>query len=232
MDLAEPRRTRTPRFAEDDLLDVARDLFCSEGYQAAQIAAIAERAGTTKPTLYARLGDKEAIYLRVIEREVEVLSTWFGEVYAQAPTLSLHDFVKAAFEPIFRFAKERSSGFELLFRSESGGPGNDVFRRRKHEFLPQVGRVIQTRFEAAGAQISAASAGALAAACVGMAIDIVLYAADTNYRMDDASELLAVFAESAFRSLDVSALAQIDRRVRARAKKPAKPRRRVARLPR
>jgi AcrR family transcriptional regulator len=211
---------RTPRFAQDHLLDAARDLFHSEGYHAAQIATIAERAGTTKPTLYARVGDKEAIYLRVIEREMEVLTTGFREVYARAGKLTLHEFVEAAFEPIFRFARERPAGFELLFRSEPGGPGNDVFRRKKQEFLPLVARAIQARFQAVGAQIGSASAGALAAACVGMAIEIALHAADTNLDMDQALQLLVVFAEGAFRNLDVPAVRRIDRRARAPRKAP------------
>lgn len=209
-----PRLTRTPRFAEDDLLDTARELFCSLGYQATQIATIAERAGTTKPTLYARLGDKEAIYLRVIEREVDVLTTWFREKYARAETLTLHEFITEAFEPIFRFAQERPSGFELLFRSEPGGPGHDLIRRSKREFLPIVGRAIQSRVHASGEKLGYASASTLAAACVGMAIDIALHAVDSNYNMDDALELLSVFAESSFRNLDIAAIEKIDSRMR------------------
>jgi NifU-like protein involved in Fe-S cluster formation len=87
----------------------------------------------------------------------------------------------------------------------------------KNELLQQVGLVIQAKFRSAGQQIGPTSAGALAAACVGVAIEIALHAADAHYSMDDASELSTVFIESAFRNLDVAAIASIDDRLRPRS---------------
>jgi AcrR family transcriptional regulator len=64
------------RFEEEHLLDAARAVFHADGFASAQVADIARGAGTTKPTLYARLGNKEQIYMQVLQRDAEV--SWVG----------------------------------------------------------------------------------------------------------------------------------------------------------
>jgi AcrR family transcriptional regulator len=109
------------RFEEDHLLDAAREVFATEGYSAAEIADIARRAGTTKPTLYARLGNKEQIYLRVVQREADVFKTWIAGAYEQGTHLPLGRLAQIGMEPLFRFAAQRSEGFGLLFRGDMTG---------------------------------------------------------------------------------------------------------------
>ncbi len=101
------------RFDEDELLDAAREVFHAEGYSAAQIADIARRAGTTKPTFYARLGNKEEVYRRVIVREVDILRSWITAAYEQGSDTPLDEFARVGMEPLFRFAAERPEGLRL-----------------------------------------------------------------------------------------------------------------------
>ncbi|NED54196.1 TetR/AcrR family transcriptional regulator, partial [Micromonospora aurantiaca] len=109
------------RFDEGDLLDAARAVFHAEGYAAAQVADIARRAGTTKPTLYARLGNKEQIYLHVVQREAGLFQEWVADAYAQGGSLPLAELAEVGMEPLFRFAAERAEGFSLLFRGDKTG---------------------------------------------------------------------------------------------------------------
>jgi AcrR family transcriptional regulator len=194
------------RFSENALLDAARDVFDARGFNATQVADIARAAGTTKPTLYARLGSKEEIYLRVLEREADVLKTWLWEVYERAEALPLHTMVQAGMEPFFRFAAERRAGFDALLRSEPGGPGSTVARRTEDEIIQRLTNVIQRRSASVGQQIDPASAGALAAASVGVAIQVAQHALDRDRDLDAAAAIAVMFTENAFRALDPAAL--------------------------
>jgi len=52
-------------------LDAARDVFLEQGYEAANMSEIVRRAGGSLATLYAQFGDKEGIFLAVLERRMK-----------------------------------------------------------------------------------------------------------------------------------------------------------------
>jgi TetR/AcrR family transcriptional regulator, mexJK operon transcriptional repressor len=67
-----PRPIR-PRLDEDrlsELLDVAAEVFMSEGFSAASTNDIARRANSSKTTFYSRFPTKEQLFLAVIERRM------------------------------------------------------------------------------------------------------------------------------------------------------------------
>jgi AcrR family transcriptional regulator len=69
---AEPRRSGRPTPAEAeqidrDLRDAALTLFLERGYDGTTMDAIAQAAGTTKASLYARFDSKEAVFSAVLE---------------------------------------------------------------------------------------------------------------------------------------------------------------------
>ena len=81
-DEAQPRQTPTPRrggrpsraAAEqlgERILDVATELFLTEGYGATSIEAIARRARIAKRTFYSRFDDKAGLFGAVVHRMVE-----------------------------------------------------------------------------------------------------------------------------------------------------------------
>jgi AcrR family transcriptional regulator len=195
------------RFSEDSLLDAARDVFEKSGYHGAQVAEIALHAGTTKPTLYARLGGKREIYLRVVEREALVLKGWFYDVYERAEDLPLSEFAYAGVEPIFRFARERRPGFDMLFRNELGGTGREMSERGKDEVIEQLTGAMVRRVRRFGRELSGANAGVLAAAATGVALQVCEYAIDHDHDLEAASRTAAHFIDSAFRALDYSRFA-------------------------
>ena len=53
------------------LLDVATDVFLTEGFSAASTNEIARRAGSSKGTFYSRFPTKECLFLAVIERRMK-----------------------------------------------------------------------------------------------------------------------------------------------------------------
>jgi AcrR family transcriptional regulator len=69
-DITQPASARERAAAErrDAILTAAKSVFMEEGYELASMDRIAERAGTTKRTVYDRVGPKEAVFGAVVER--------------------------------------------------------------------------------------------------------------------------------------------------------------------
>jgi TetR/AcrR family transcriptional repressor of mexJK operon len=72
---AQPRRGGRPSQADaarlgDHILEIATELFLTEGYGSATIEAVAARAGVSKRTLYHRFEDKSALFIAVVHRIV------------------------------------------------------------------------------------------------------------------------------------------------------------------
>lgn len=70
----EAARSRMPRAErEQQMLDVAHDLFARRGYAAVAMSDVAEAVGVTKPLLYNYWGNKERLFLACMERSAEAL---------------------------------------------------------------------------------------------------------------------------------------------------------------
>src|SRR6266481_6991561 len=69
-----PRSSRLPRHERRrQLLDAALEVFVSQGYHAAAMDEIAERAGVSKPVLYQHFPGKLELYLALLDESVAEL---------------------------------------------------------------------------------------------------------------------------------------------------------------
>src|SRR5579871_6762652 len=69
-----PRSSRLPRHERRrQLLDAALEVFVSQGYHAAAMDDIAERAGVSKPVLYQHFPGKLELYLALLDRHCDKL---------------------------------------------------------------------------------------------------------------------------------------------------------------
>ena len=59
---------RPRSFDPDEALDLARDVFWRKGFQSTSLDDITAATGLAKPSLYAAFGDKNAMFLKVLER--------------------------------------------------------------------------------------------------------------------------------------------------------------------
>lgn len=66
-------RGRPRTFDIDFALDRAVEVFWKHGFQDASMQELTEAMGLSKPSLYAAFGDKEALYLKTLERYVQLL---------------------------------------------------------------------------------------------------------------------------------------------------------------
>ncbi len=65
------RRPGRPSLSNEALLDVALDLFLQQGFDRTSIEAICAAAGMAKRTVYARYGDKQALFKAALTRAIE-----------------------------------------------------------------------------------------------------------------------------------------------------------------
>ena len=69
-----PRSNRLPRHERRrQLLDAALEVFVSQGYHAAAMDEIAERAGVSKPVLYQHFPGKLELYLALLDESANEL---------------------------------------------------------------------------------------------------------------------------------------------------------------
>lgn len=80
-----PERGRPRNFDPDAALDRALEVFWRHGFQAASLAELTAATGLCKPSLYAAFGDKEALYLKALERYVTLQVEQHAAIFGTEP---------------------------------------------------------------------------------------------------------------------------------------------------
>src|SRR5437870_156944 len=70
----------TPVPRREAILQAAKDVFSEQGYELATMDDIAERAGTTKRTVYAHFENKETLFAAMVEHSAGVFMEYLGEL--------------------------------------------------------------------------------------------------------------------------------------------------------
>src|SRR5689334_19427801 len=94
------RGGRLPRSARrKQLLAAAQEVFVANGYHAAAMDDIAERAGVSKPVLYQHFPGKLELYLALLDTQAELLSRAVHEALAATEDnrLRIHGVLSAYF---------------------------------------------------------------------------------------------------------------------------------------
>lgn len=135
-----PRRLQQAEATRQAIMQAARALFATDGYQATTLQAIAHQADVSVPTLYAVFGSKAAILSALVksagaDEDIRVLSR---ETFAEADPwrqirLAAH---------LMRCIQERDADIvELLWQAGSGDPDLAAVWRQSHQ--QQLGRLGQ-----------------------------------------------------------------------------------------
>ena len=99
---------------EQLILDVAGQVFAAAGYESASMDEIADRAGVSKPMLYAYFGSKEGLYLAYIERAGGEL---VDRLVSAAPAGDRStEGLRARITEFLAFVQEHADGWKVLFR--------------------------------------------------------------------------------------------------------------------
>ena len=114
---AKPRGTRLPRLARRrQLLSAAQEVFVENGYHAAAMDEIADRAGVSKPVLYQHFPGKLELYLALLDLHVEDMVNRCREALASTQENKLR--VQATFSAFFDFVSSQGEAFRLVFESD------------------------------------------------------------------------------------------------------------------
>jgi AcrR family transcriptional regulator len=114
---ARPRGTRLPRRARrNQLLGAAQEVFVAQGYHAAAMDDIAERAGVSKPVLYQHFPGKLELYLALLDQHCEALLHAVRE--ALASTTDNKQRVEATMHAYFAYVEDEGGAFRLVFESD------------------------------------------------------------------------------------------------------------------
>ncbi|WP_214327121.1 TetR/AcrR family transcriptional regulator [Nonomuraea sediminis] len=141
---AKPRGTRLPRLARRrQLLSAAQEVFVENGYHAAAMDEIADRAGVSKPVLYQHFPGKLELYLALLDLHVDDMVNRCREALASTHENKLR--VQATFSAFFDFVSSQGEAFRLVFESDlrNVAPVRQRVERALRECAEMVSAVIQ-----------------------------------------------------------------------------------------
>ncbi|WP_432980539.1 TetR/AcrR family transcriptional regulator [Dactylosporangium sp. CA-233914] len=111
------RPVRLPRSARrKQLLAAAQQVFVAQGYHAAAMDDIAERAGVSKPVLYQHFPGKLELYLALLDTHCDAMVSRVRS--AMEATTDNKDRVRGAIQAYFDFIDHESEAFRLVFESD------------------------------------------------------------------------------------------------------------------
>jgi AcrR family transcriptional regulator len=185
-------RTRLPRVARRaQLLRAAQDVFVAQGYHAAAMDDIAERAGVSKPVLYQHFPGKLDLYLALLDQASAAL---LDEV--RAALASTHDNklrAAATIEAYFRFVDDEAGAFRLVFESDL--TNSTAVRERVERVTRECADAVSALI-AEDAGLSRDESMLLAVGLVGMAQITARYWLDTagSIPRDEAARLVGTLS--------------------------------------
>ncbi|MDT0342536.1 TetR/AcrR family transcriptional regulator [Streptomyces litchfieldiae] len=114
---ARPRGTRLPRRARrNQLLGAAQEVFVAQGYHAAAMDDIADRAGVSKPVLYQHFPGKLELYLALLDQHCEALVQAVRK--ALSATSDNKQRIAATMDAYFSYVEHEGGAFRLVFESD------------------------------------------------------------------------------------------------------------------
>ena len=116
-DAPRPRGGRMPRRERRaQLLESALEVFVAQGYHAAAMDDIAERAGVSKPVLYQHFPGKLDLYLALLDTSCDLIIDNCRA--ALASTTDNKDRVAATMQVFYSYVASEEGAFRLVFESD------------------------------------------------------------------------------------------------------------------
>jgi AcrR family transcriptional regulator len=184
------RGSRMPRSARrKQLLAAAQEVFVANGYHAAAMDDIAERAGVSKPVLYQHFPGKLDLYLALLDTQADTLAE--AVIAALAGTTDNRERIHAVLSAYFAFVDrdDHDGAFRLIFESDLV---NDPEVRQRVESVTQKTMTAVADTVAADTGLPRAEAELLATALTGAAQVVARWwlASERPVSQQDAIHLL------------------------------------------
>ena len=114
----------------EQLIEVARGLFATKGFDGTSIEEIASRAKVSKPVVYEHFGGKEGLYAVIVDRELNTISTTITRALGSSSSASVT--VERAALALLTYIEDSPDGFRIL------SSGNDRASGTYSTFLADV----------------------------------------------------------------------------------------------
>ena len=187
-----PASSRLPRPARRrQLLGAAQEVFVAQGYHAAAMDDIADRAGVSKPVLYQHFPGKLELYLALLDESADELVAIVRE--ALSSTTDNSERVPATFRAFFDYVGTSGEAFRLVFESDLSN--EPAVRARLDRTMRECAEMV-SQFIREDAGVGDAAARLLGVALVGMAQVSSRYWLSTDGAIDKdvAEDLLSRLA--------------------------------------
>ncbi|MBB3086065.1 TetR/AcrR family transcriptional regulator [Geodermatophilus sabuli] len=138
------RSSRLPRGARRlQLLQAAQEVFVAQGFHAAAMDDIADRAGVSKPVLYQHFPGKRELYLALLEQQVTALTERVRQ--AMSGTDDNRTRVDGAVGAYFDFINDEGAAFRLVFESDlrNDDEVRELADRGHHACVEAIAEVIE-----------------------------------------------------------------------------------------
>jgi AcrR family transcriptional regulator len=168
-------------------------VFVSQGYHAAAMDEIADRAGVSKPVLYQHFPSKLELYLALLGDSADEMVRLVRQ--AIASSLDNHVRVHRAVEAYFTFVADNRQAYRLIFESDLAGQPAvaSIVERASEACIAAITETITT-----DTGVDPARARLLASGLVGLSQVAARYwqAQSADIPQDDAVALLSTLAWS------------------------------------
>jgi len=187
-----PRGGRMPRNARRaQLLESALEVFVAQGYHAAAMDDIAERAGVSKPVLYQHFPGKLELYLALLDQSCDTIIDACSKALESTEDNKLR--VAATMHVFYDYVANAQGAFRLVFESDLTNEGavRERVDRVTRECAESIAKVIH---EDTG--LSDEQSRLLSVSLVGMAQVSARFWLDTGGDIEkrDAASLIASLA--------------------------------------
>lgn len=148
IDIAKKQRGRPRTFDKEKALALVLDLFRKKGFDNTSIEDIASTLGLNKPSLYAAFGNKEQMFLDVLNAYINGPTAYFYEVFLETSTKDLvQQLLLKSIEVLFYF--EKPSGCLVVMSTASQELEKIGIQQKLVSSLQQHQHKLAERFESA-----------------------------------------------------------------------------------
>ena len=147
---------RPRSFDPDEALDLARDVFWQTGFQNTSLDDITAATGLNKPSLYAAFGDKNALFLKVLDRYHARLVANAERILKEGP--AARDAIERWLTSFVPFCSgiKGSRGCLSVNTAADGAADQKAVRKRIERFNRKLEQLLSNRLRADRAQFSEA----------------------------------------------------------------------------
>ena len=128
------RKERERADVREQILDVARDMFTNDGFDAVTMRAIADRIEYSAPVIYSHFRDKHALIQELCYRDFRALAQAFGRIGRVEDPIERLRRIGVAYVD---FALEHPSQYRFMFMTPKPADAKDAVRRAELKGNPE-----------------------------------------------------------------------------------------------